>query len=241
MKIQLFLIPSLLVSFVLLVSSCTSKTTEVTSEVSQNPPEVERVTFWIDSDKQGSVGSQNGLQAYKDCYLLNYKSGITAESLMYQESMQNDNFEQNEIYCDEISELNYKEGNFYQVEATKYYLGKEITGIKVERVLQEIEDVHYKKVEELIIFVGPNKEKMIGFSGQELDCLNIQQGGFSASKEWDGKCGNIQNFEYVPGFTYKLKVRRSHLSKFDTENIQDLMHSYTDSLIELISKEAVAK
>lgn len=84
------------------------------------------------------------------------------------------------------------------------------------------------KSEIVILKVAPQMIDCIGAHGDQK-CLQIKTPG---AKEWDWEYDGIVGFEYVEGYTYRLKVKKEEL-----ENPPEDASAIRYTLLEVISKE----
>lgn len=83
------------------------------------------------------------------------------------------------------------------------------------------------EIVEKVIFVGPVEAACQGVV--PMTCLQVKD---SANGEWTNFFGTIQNFAFVPGYTYELRVLEANLT-----GIPQDVASVVTQLVEIVSKE----
>ena len=216
----------------------TSKTTAATggSKAAPKPSAGDQSIFWIGASRNVKYKSDRGNLWANDCYVINNIDELEKTPLGDLVFYSPENLDEMELYCSsKIENMDYKEGFNYQVKGTKHYEGNKLKGITVDEVLKKVEDKDYVKEEDLVVFVGPETVKAVGFHGNEIDCYQVQYGTYSQKAEWEGICNGIGGFEYEPGYMYKLKIRRTFLSKREAEMTMDAPGS-SDVLLTILRK-----
>jgi hypothetical protein len=203
--------------------------------VSSNPPSIEEGIFWIGSSRNLSFTNNTGAINVQDCYIINNTDELKKTPLGDLEFYNYSDMSAIEFYCEKIEGIDYEEGFHYKVKGSKYYLGNELTGISIDKVLKKVEDKDFTKVEEMIIFIGPDLVKSTSWSGQEIECYQVQYDTYSRSADWEVQCGLISGFEAEPGYMYKIKIQRTHLTKREIEMTAD-NSSYSDKLVSILRK-----
>ena len=216
----------------------TSKTTSATggSKTAPKPTAGDQSIFWIGASRNVKYKSDRGNLWANDCYVINNIDELEKTPLGDLVFYSPENLDEMELYCSsKIENMDYEEGFNYQVRGTKHYEGNKLKGITVDEVLKMVEDKDYVKVEDLVVFVGPETTKAVGLHGNEVDCYQVQYGTYSQKAEWEGICDGIGGFEYEPGYMYKLKIRRTHMSKREAEMTMDAPAS-SDLLLTILRK-----
>lgn len=92
-------------------------------------------------------------------------------------------------------------------------------------------DIPYGEVDgdiiEKVIFVGPIEAACQGVV--PMTCLQVKD---SAEGEWENFFGTVQNFAFVPGYTYQLRVLEANLTDIPAD-----VSSVVTQLVEIVSKE----
>ncbi len=212
------------------------------SMVSKNPPThtVMMGRYWINSSMNGTLRTKNGPMTYSNCMVLNSKQKLEEDPfgglIFYNEGSSTLEFMCN----NEVKGLDYEEGYLYHVEG-EIYLDDEqnLKGMNVTKVLQKVEDMDYvKKAEEMILHIGPGKAKGFAFSGQEIECLQVQYDKYSSFAEWSAYCDQIAGFDPEPGYQYTIKIKRSYKSKRERKMVADDF-SLNDKLVTIIKTRRV--
>ena len=203
--------------------------------VSSNPPSVDDGIFWIGSSRNVNYKSDKGSFWARDCYVVNNLDELGTNPLGEVVFYSPEHLDQMELMCSKIEGFEYETGYHYQIKGRKHYEGDKMTGITIDEVLKKVEDKDYVKVQNLVVFIGPERSKGIGMHGEELDCYQVQYKQYSRDAEWEGLCGSIGGFEYEPGYMYKLKIKRTHMSKRELEMTADAPGS-SDELVTILRK-----
>lgn len=92
-------------------------------------------------------------------------------------------------------------------------------------------DIPYGEIDgevvEKVIFVGPVEAACQGVV--PMTCLQVKE---SADGEWENFFGTIQNFAFVPGYTYELRVLQANLTDIPAD-----VSSVVTQLVEIVAKE----
>jgi len=219
----------------LILASCNPKSV---SMVSPNPPSLMELNYWIGSSKNLKGSTEAGVYAIEDCYIIRFQDdlpkGFGGEPEFNYSAIEELHFE-----CDSIHNFDYEEGYLYKVAGYKHFLGDEFVGVSVDKVLEKVEDKDYIKVEELTVFIGPEKIESYNLQGSIEKCMGAQYGTYRSTNEWSALCYGIKGFDYEPGYLYKLKIRRTHQSRREVEMVMDNPITFHDELITLMRKQAM--
>jgi len=213
------------------------KDSEGTWMVSSDPPKVILDIYWINSAKNGVLRTNNGPMAYSNCFVVNSIPKLE-ESPYGDMIFFNGDASTIEFHCDGIEGLDFEEGFYHKVSAQSYKTKNGENALRVYEVLDRIEDKDFVKIEEMILHIGPGKAKGYAFTGQELECMQVQYDKYSRSKEWGAYCGSIPGFEPEPGYQYTIKIKRTHKSKRESEMVMDDF-TLNDELITILRKRRI--
>lgn len=92
------------------------------------------------------------------------------------------------------------------------------------------------KTAETILYVNSSKVDCTGVG--KMKCLQTQESDTLKPTDWKNFYGNIEGFEYEPGYIYKISVKKE---KLDPANAPADASSIKYSLVEVIEKNIDAK
>lgn len=82
-----------------------------------------------------------------------------------------------------------------------------------------------------------NSEKIDCMGVAPMKCLQIKN-LTKGDTEWQSMYGNIEGFDYEPGYIYKIEVKEE---KLDTKNLPADASSIKYKLVKVVSKEKATK
>ena len=111
--------------------------------VSSDPPSILTGTFWIGSSRNHSFSTEVGAVRVADEYAINLNSVERNSKGEITRFYPTKNMEGLEFFYGEISNLDYQEGYYYKVEGSLHYLGKKLSGVSANKLLEKVKDKSY--------------------------------------------------------------------------------------------------
>lgn len=196
-------------------------------------PSYEIAEMWVGSKRNGedSYSDENGHYSFSDCYVITYKGLPRNETLPY--GTNEFSFPENiESLCMDIEGFDYEPGYIYKIEVTKTYSSVGLHSVHLNKIISKEEDIHYVKEEIFDVWIDAERTQCMSLFGTEYECLKTQFSEKIDPNKWSGH-DYIGGIEPKLGYVYHIKMKRTHLSKFELSMIAD-HPGFGDSMVEIL-------